>query len=99
MTTLDKDENGGYLTARDVWNIADHQPIPLAVFGEKDIDGKTVCAKEVGDAFLLYKVACSDYVNKPVFTFTKMGLCEECGKKDCTRENFWYLGMTLGIVR
>ena len=97
--TLDRDENGGVLTARDLWTISDHQPIPLVLFGIDDIDGATVHAKPVEDAGILHKVSCSDYTHGAVYTPTATALCEECGKKDCSKENFWRHGLVIGIVR
>ena len=96
---LDRDENGGSLTARDIWNLADHQPIQLVFFdGEQDLDGKTVFAKSATNVYPLQKVTCSDYTNGPVYVFRPNDLCEECGKQDtCKRENFWNMGTYLAL--
>lgn len=95
---LDRDRNGGALTARDLWEIADHQPVQLVLVGGRKLNRKFIRAYEAVDAYPIYKVVCSDYANAPVFVSHPTDICDACKKNDnCNRENYWNMGVYLAL--
>lgn len=78
---FDKDENGGFLTTRDLWNICDHEPRIICVNKEVAVAARPVwllhCSLFYGRSYP--PITCSD----------KEAFCHRCPYREtCGREQY-----------
>lgn len=77
---FDKDENGGFFTTRDIWNVSGHEPLIICINGKVAVSARRV--------WLLH---CSFLApsTPPVIAFDKESLCILCQHcATCERANY-----------
>lgn len=74
----DSTDNGGKLTNRDVWNIANHEPLKLVVVNKRYVDGDIFDARYVISATRGVKLSCERGTVKEWYINWNEDPCKYC---------------------
>lgn len=88
MENMDAAKNGGKMTTRDLWNIAEHEPLKVVVVNKRHVDNDIFDAGYVIAAQRGVKLSCERSKVKKWYVSADEDPCRYCridNKEECDR--------------